>query len=678
MRLRTLLLTLSSLLAFWAASLRAEPVEFRFKLRGPAPENPFAPEFAVAVTLPSGAQRLQPAYYAGKGVYAVRVFPRAKGTYQFGEVRDGERVVEVKAVTPRSLAANAVPDTFIRIDPTDTQGFVRGGKPYFPFGANLAWAQGPARGFYPRALAQFRENGLNWARIWMAHWGSANLDWVPEEKGRPIRPGELSLEVAALWDEIVAAAEANDVAFQLVLHHHGQVSDSVNPNWDSHPWNVRNGGFLKRPEDFFTDTRARELTKRKLRYIVARWGYSPSIMAWELFNEVHFSTAMRLLPPAEAAVTAWHGEMADYLRSIDPEKHLVTTSYENLDGALYQKMDYKQPHLYAADMAAATLALPTRGHAQEKPVFFGEIGDDQLTVSEADRRSGESLLLPIWTSLFGDARFPGQTWYVERLMDSGRLSELGAAVRFAKAAGLEHRRTLSPRMVTVDTAERAPLEVHGALWWMHYPVVDVPVTFDGGLAPERAFLPKNLLPPNHPSPGFPDRARLVTDLGVPMDIAVRIAKASQPGARVEVRVDGRPVAERLWSLDAPRGELDAGATLYATVPAGRRTIEVANTGVDWVLLDYVQFSQGAPTLYAVAKGDSSFVMVLTWNRVGGPAVRGRLQVPGLAAGRWRSVWWDTVKGLPGPEVIVNHGGGALAIDTPDVARMAALILEKLP
>ena len=41
-----------------------------------------------------------------------------------------------------------------------------------------------------------------------------------------------------------------------------------------------NGGFLSDATQFFTNSTAISLTKRKLRYSVARWGYSTAVMSW--------------------------------------------------------------------------------------------------------------------------------------------------------------------------------------------------------------------------------------------------------------------------------------------------------------------------------------------------------------------------------------------------------------
>ena len=100
----------------------------------------------------------------------------------------------------------------------------------------------------------------------------------------------------------------------MTLQHHGQYSTTVDPNWPQNPFNTANGGFLSDPKQFFTDTTAKALTKRKYRYIVARWGYSPAVMAWELFNEVQFTDAAQNGQWANVAAWHWQISMAETLR----------------------------------------------------------------------------------------------------------------------------------------------------------------------------------------------------------------------------------------------------------------------------------------------------------------------------------------------------------------------------
>jgi len=72
----------------------------------------------------------------------------------------------------------------------------------------------------------------------------------------------------------------------------GQFSTSDDPNWATNPYNSAvSGGILSAPQDLWTNSQAYSLFQRRFRYIVARWGYSTSLMSWELWNEVDLSDA---------------------------------------------------------------------------------------------------------------------------------------------------------------------------------------------------------------------------------------------------------------------------------------------------------------------------------------------------------------------------------------------------
>ena len=136
----------------------------------------------------------------------------------------------------------------------------------------------------------------------------------------------------------------------MCIFHHGMFSETVNSNWSDNPYNVVNGGFLNTSEDFFYNPQAKELTKKLLRYIVARWGYSSNLFAWELFNEVQFTGKF----PNQSAiwrseVIKWHDEMGRYIKTVDPFKHIVTTSADDnqlrsMDGL--EGLDNVQYHTY--------------------------------------------------------------------------------------------------------------------------------------------------------------------------------------------------------------------------------------------------------------------------------------------------------------------------------------------
>ncbi|MCC5024592.1 MAG: hypothetical protein J6386_18155 [Candidatus Synoicihabitans palmerolidicus] len=196
---------------------------------------------------------------------------------------------------------------------------------------------------------------------------------------------------------------------QLVLQHHGQYTTLNDTTWSDNPWNVAVGGFLDSPDDFFTNDQARQLTRDKYRHIVARWGYSSSIMAWELFNEVNWTNSRQGDAAKNATVAAWHTEMARLLRRYDVHDHLVTTSDNDVHHALWDAMDYYQPHIYPNNGILGVQTLELDPSTLDRPILYGEMGDNNMSgLTSEQRTSGVANPLLAWSGLFGLATQPAQ------------------------------------------------------------------------------------------------------------------------------------------------------------------------------------------------------------------------------------------------------------------------------
>jgi hypothetical protein len=221
-------------------------------------------------------------------------------------------------------------------------------------------------------------------------------------------------------DRYLEIAEQNDVAIQFCLQHHGQFSTTTNPDWADNPYNAASGGWLTDPAQYFTDPCAMKHTKNKYRYIVSRWGYSPAIFAWELFNEVQFTNGWGSNP---AGVVNWHNEMAAYIHSIDPFKHPVTTSshssgFENVWNLA--DIDLIQVHYYGYD-TIRIFEQTALGLAEfNKPVIMGEfgMGTEGTTQPEpmaSQLKEGLEMHNGIWSSFF--ARSSGHLWWWDSYID---------------------------------------------------------------------------------------------------------------------------------------------------------------------------------------------------------------------------------------------------------------------
>ena len=82
-------------------------------------------------------------------------------------------------------------------------------------------------------------------------------------------------------------------------------------------------------EDFYSDAGAKNFYKKRLRYIISRWGYSTSIAMYQLVTEFDnsWSDFWTVNSTRRDNVFGWNDEMAKYIRGILTDPHLITTSY---------------------------------------------------------------------------------------------------------------------------------------------------------------------------------------------------------------------------------------------------------------------------------------------------------------------------------------------------------------
>ncbi|MBZ0288527.1 MAG: hypothetical protein K8I30_13000, partial [Anaerolineae bacterium] len=146
---------------------------------------------------------------------------------------------------------------------------------------------------------------------------------------------------AARLDAVLDAAAEYGVKLQLVLLWHQALAiykgtpvnpptnfprPDMNPDWDNNPYNILYGGPIGGPAVFFFHDQAKDLFRRRLRYIVSRWGYSPDIFAWEVIDEID-STAEY----DSQASARWLNDTASYLKELDQQGHLVTVGSAGYD-----------------------------------------------------------------------------------------------------------------------------------------------------------------------------------------------------------------------------------------------------------------------------------------------------------------------------------------------------------
>lgn len=665
-------------------------IETSFELDN-LPGDPFDYEkvnVQVSVRKPDGGNADVPAFFDGGKVWRMRYTPAAPGSYSVIAVKlNGQTVSEEKLEKKEWTVSGDPKPGFVRIDRGDTQRFVfdSGGR-YYPLGHNQAW-QSQNSPEIPVLFGKMHEAGENWSRVWMNHWDSKNLDW--NESNKNLKPGMIDLEVAKKWDAIVEAAEKQGIYFQMVLQHHGQYasqsgqkfSSNVNPNWESNPYSTKNGGFLASPEAFFTDPQARALTKRKLYYMAARWGYSPNIMAWELFNEVEFTDAAKGKQWDDIAM--WHKEMALFLRRADGYGHLITTSSVSgigADSPSWDTVDYLQTHSYLDDTIALGSSVPAAtGKKPNKPHFIGEFGADASETNETAIHNG------VWASLMQSPSGAAQYWDWDGIEKNNVYSLYKPISGFLAASALPNQGGLTALMLPVETSQKATLNFAPTGGWKEANENefvlgngDIPAglrTFPSFLQGEskRNMMPKPLM--------------LQLNATQPGTFAVTIGRVAKAGGKLVVKVDGKATERAFAGGEKDYVPKSDAATLSVELPQGMHTVSIENPGSDWLTLRRISISNYAPALAAHARIGKDYAAAWVYHRgnialgtkeKATDAASGTLSLPGLQPGKYRATWWDTEQGvsLSTADLEVKAAKVAATISTPPVTRDVALYIIK--
>lgn len=290
------------------------------------------------------------------------------------------------------------------------------GTQFVPVGSNVSWALWPGYTYlYDQWLPEMAAQGANYARYWMCSWYHG-IEWLDT----PL--GDYTNRQDHAWrlDYDIELARAEGIQVMLCLVNHGSVSTWCNPEWDDNPYNWTNGGPCGAAGEFFTDAAARAYFKRRLRYIVARWGYAPNLI-WELFNEADLTDGYVSAP---AAVAAWHGEMAAYVRNLD-DRHMIATSFchSDNDPAVWNMpdMDFTQFHDYADPVAPEdsqrAIIADYRADYPTKPVFGGEFGFWRDGDSVVKDPGGIHFHNGMWGSVLSEAAGASALWWWDEYID---------------------------------------------------------------------------------------------------------------------------------------------------------------------------------------------------------------------------------------------------------------------
>ena len=326
------------------------------------------------------------------------------------------------------------PSQEFTVNPARDKGFIRrtvvnpyyfqfdDRTPYFAIGQNVCWSNSKGTYDYDEYFRKMSAHGENYTRLWMGHW-NLGLEYAEKAGAGFNGLGKYHLGNAYKLDYILEQAEKSGLYIMLCLDPYSNLHESGNPSdkqrhFDLFPYNEVLGGPCAAPQDFFTNEKAKKWYKNRLRYIVARWGYSTHLFAWEFFNEVDLTDNFN-----PATVAAWHHEMGQYIRQQDPYQHLITTSCSDPAGppVLWNvpEIDMVQTHSYSNAETAEIIkkwCLEKRAK-YTKPHLYGEMGLDVNGVLERTDTTGIYLQQAVWASAMSGSAGTAMSWWWDSVIE---------------------------------------------------------------------------------------------------------------------------------------------------------------------------------------------------------------------------------------------------------------------
>ena len=382
-------------------------------------ENPYLQEEAaldMVLTAPSGKELVLPCFYkegksGAESIWEARFTPQEKGKYSyfFRYSEDGKTVSESAPAAFKATAGKL--KGFLHVRDNWTLVYDNG-EPFRGVGINLCWesrTEDDSKFFsdlheqhdrfnFDAMLPDFAKNGGNFTRMWICDWNFP----IDRQKGfnnhRYQETTEYMNESAcARLDHVVNLCEDLDIKVMLCMGQGNVVADRA----------------------FFNSPEAKTRYRNYLRYIVARWGYSPAVGMWEFFNEidnVQHNAPDGVIPAAE--IVAWHDEMSTYLAGLDPFQHIRTTSisHRDLEGLNdLANLDINQKHIYnATHVVPETIDAYSAKYG--KPYIVGEVGYEWDWSKNFDDFADGMIMdfrRAFWYGLFSQTSVTPMTWWWE-------------------------------------------------------------------------------------------------------------------------------------------------------------------------------------------------------------------------------------------------------------------------
>jgi hypothetical protein len=590
----------------------------------------------------------------GNAIWKVRFTPLQTGTWTY--FLKAKNSIGSIATTPNTFnCTSAINNGFVRKTNTNYLAFDNG-KAFVPIGQNLQWDENWNLSNYFKMLRKSNEQGCNAIRYGLTSWFS-EIEWtnVPYYPHNYQGTKQYYLPHAALTDSIIDSLSAKNMYASLSLFSPTNTADSAwgDGEWRFNPYNVINGGTCSNHQQFFTDATARSNYKNRLRYINARWGYSPNILAWEIGNEMELSVSYYNgeYDTCVSLIANWVDEMTAYMKTIDVNNHLRTLSYayasngrQNLSNP---NIDLTQIHEYNQDKPVPNFenvivgAFLEHNAMYKKPFLVSEYGlyyDYNGNKSVSDDPSGVLIHNALWSSMFSGSYGPALNWWWDTYIDSANLYSVFKPISkvIPKVPFLQKNMRLAKAKSSVTVTTDCIIEPQH---WQWQKAPDSVFTIDqrGVFYPDNLSMSSYLFGQNF----YPDYVTpfiFNTDYETAGEFKVHVGY-KDPNPQISIYVDN------VLKLSENNPQSDSAYSV--TLNSGKHEVRVENHGDDFLVVDSFEFTnyQVPMRIFSLQSADSTEIDAYLLNGTyNWEYMRDHAQTPPPALTNQTAIFYDVKNG----------------------------------
>ncbi|HZK07407.1 MAG TPA: PKD domain-containing protein [Bacteroidales bacterium] len=519
----------------------------------------------------------------------------------------------------------------------------KNGEIFQALGVNLAfqwWWDGFA--IYEDWIDELAANGGNFTKLSMAPW-IFEIEWQQTGTGQYLQRQNFAWVLDWVFDQLME----KQMYCQFNVMIHDELRTDVNFGWNQNPYNDVLGGPCHEPQNFLVNPTAISLYKRKLRYINARWGYSPQLAMWEHISE---ADATGLYESFGSQTSQWINSMTDYIQSLDTYQRPVSTGFaipqNGWDTWNYAGTDFTQLHVYdfIPDLEMKIYNYSRWGaQTWNKPFVISEfaLGHNPAEIIQNDP-AGITFHNVLWSSMFSGAFGSAMSWYWDNyLYPNGMFSYLKPVADFFSDAQPDLE-SLHPEVPLSTSSDYETISVKTGYnnGNSKTPQNYFELSPAGTLAPPDLFIGYFLYGSLYNNRRNPPTFKVNYIVGGSFKVHTDdIALFS----KIKIKIDGVTMLEQV-ALPS--------STYSVNVPAGQHEIRIENSGSSMVRIKRYDFGNYAPQLRTFVLRNNKYVAGWMQNRKYNwqylqqfgtplPAGQAKIYLNDLTPGQYEFTWYNS-------------------------------------